>query len=179
MANWQPLVEELVATRRRSLVAYAVMLTGSHARAEDFVQDALIETFSRKRTFPHVGAAEAYVRRVLASRFIDDRRRAKVEQRAFGKVGVMDVDPGAGPELLVEHSSDVRDALSVLSPRERACVVLRYLEHLTTRETSEALKISEGSVKRYLSDGIRKLNVVFGTDVNPDDLDIVPITAEA
>src|SRR5690554_5928571 len=71
MSRWEPMLDELVAQRYRHLVAYARMLTGETASAEDLVQDALITTFGRFRKFPSLVAAETYTRRVISSRFID------------------------------------------------------------------------------------------------------------
>ena len=42
-------------------------------------------------------------------------------------------------------------------------MALRYLDGLSTRETADALGISEGAVKRYLADGIAALNALLGT----------------
>lgn len=164
MAAWEPLLEQLVQTRHRDLLAYAQMLTGSRSDAEDLVQEALIATFGRGRSLPNVVVAETYVRRAIASKFIDSKRRSTVETRVMRKVGNTDVDGSAGPDVLVEHSSDVARALAVLTPRERACVVLRYLEHYSMRDTAAALNLAEGTVKRYVSDGIAKLNAALGTE---------------
>ncbi|GIG55607.1 RNA polymerase sigma factor [Demequina activiva] len=168
MAAWEPMLEELVSTRYRDLVAYARMLTGDAVQAEDLVQDALIETFGRRRKFSHVIAAETYARRVISSRFIDGTRRKAAERRALTKVGAQEADPAPGPATLVEHRTDVERSLDLLSPRERACVVLRYLEHLSIAETAARLGLTEGSVKRYVHDGIVKLNAALGTDADPD-----------
>ena len=46
-----------------------------------------------------------------------------------------------------------------LTPRERACVVLRYYEDLNVVDIAETLGISAGAVKRYLSDGLAKLSL--------------------
>ncbi|WP_084106629.1 RNA polymerase sigma factor [Demequina sp. NBRC 110056] len=177
MAAWEPMLEELVATRHRDLVAYARMLTGDSAQAEDLVQDALIETFGGRRRFGHVAAAEAYTRRVISSRFIDGTRRRSAERRALAKVGATDADPAAGPAVLVEHRTDVSRALDLLSARERACVVLRYLEHLSVAETADRLGLKEGSVKRYVHDGIGKLNAALGTEAVTDDVEGVAVDA--
>ena len=54
-------------------------------------------------------------------------------------------------------------ALAALSPRERACVVLRQMEDLSVVETASALGLSEGAVKRYTSDGLARLNAALGS----------------
>lgn len=46
MAGWEPLLEEVARERYPWLVAYAMLLAGSRAEAEDPVHDALVSTFS-------------------------------------------------------------------------------------------------------------------------------------
>ena len=48
-------------------------------------------------------------------------------------------------------------ALLTLPPRERACVVLRYLEDLPVAAVAAELGLAEGTVKRYIADGVAKL----------------------
>jgi RNA polymerase sigma factor (sigma-70 family) len=169
MPSWGPMFDELMESRYRELLAYASMLTGSRAEAEDLLHDALIETFSKNRTFTHVVAAETFVRRTIASRFIDRARRRTVERRVFSKLGVGRSSADAGPELLAEHATDVERALAHLTPRERVCVTLRFIDGLTVAETAGVLDLAEGSVKRYVSDALHKLNGILGDVVTVDD----------
>jgi RNA polymerase sigma-70 factor (ECF subfamily) len=67
------------------------------------------------------------------------------------------------------RDADVRSALGLLSPRERACVALRYFDDLTVADIAARLGIGEGAVKRYLSDGTRKLRDALDVCVPPDD----------
>ena len=53
-----------------------------------------------------------------------------------------------------------------LAPRERACLVLRYYEDLKVADIAETLEISDGAVKRYLSDGLAKLSVALVDDAD-------------
>ena len=54
--------------------------------------------------------------------------------------------------------------LERLSPRERACVVLRYYEDRSVDETAKELGIAPGSVKRYVSDAMAKLRTQIATE---------------
>jgi RNA polymerase sigma factor (sigma-70 family) len=45
-------------------------------------------------------------------------------------------------------------ALRSLSPRQRACVVLRYYEDLPVAEVAAVLGVGDGTVKRYLSEAM-------------------------
>lgn len=175
MSGWEAMLAELVEHRLRDLTAYASMLTGNRADAEDLVQEALIVTFSRGRNFPSRQAAEAYTRRVIASRFIDARRRAKVERRALASVAVVHGDAAPSHADPVGAATDVGGALGLLSPRERACVVLRHLEQMTTAETAQTLGLSPGSVKRYLSDAMVKLRGSLGDITVPDADDLATV----
>ena len=64
---------------------------------------------------------------------------------------------------------ELKRALSVLSPRQRACVMLRHLDDLSVRETAAVLGLSEGAVKRYVSDGVATLNSLLGTSADPGE----------
>ncbi len=62
-----------------------------------------------------------------------------------------------------------------LPPRERACVVLRYLEDMPVASVAAELGIAVGSVKRYLSDGIARLRTL-NLDVDFTEADTIPVT---
>jgi RNA polymerase sigma factor (sigma-70 family) len=164
MAEWEAVARELVDARYGVLVGYARLVAGSAADAEDLVQDALIATFGRRRTFDSVPAAEAYVRRAIVSRFLDGARRSSRTKRA-----TLTDAPVAGHAAGVELALDLASALQRLTARERACVVLRHLDGLSVAETATALGIADGSVKRYVADGIAKLNAQLGTHEATDD----------
>src|SRR5712691_7551036 len=48
-------------------------------------------------------------------------------------------------------------ALDDLSPRQRACVVLRFYRDLPVSQVAAALGVGEGTVKRYLSEAMTRL----------------------
>ena len=164
MRQWEPMLERVVAERYGRLVAYAMLLTASRADAEDLVQDAVVATFSGRGRFESVAQAEAYVRRAVASRFVDAGRRRTTERRALVRqAGMAAPDAGAPPSIGL--APEVEAALALLAPRERACVVLRHMEDLSTRETAQLLHLSEGAVKRYVSDGVAALTAALDAEV--------------
>lgn len=166
LTPWEPMLEELERTRRGRLIGFATILAGPDA-AEDLVQDAVISTFSRHRGFASVEQAESYVRRAIASRFVDSMRHARSRARWEQRAAVPEAVADAADR--VETNSAALAALRTLPPRVRACVALRFLEDMSVRDTAAALRLSEGAVKRYVSDGLRELNGLLGTDEGPDD----------
>ncbi len=159
MSEWEGVARALVDARYGVLVGYARLVAGG-ADAEDLVQEALISTFSRRRGIASVPEAEAYVRRAIVSRFLDGARRSSRAKRGTATEADLAI---AGHADQVGLSMDLASALSRLTPRERACVVLRHLDGMSVFQTAHALGIAEGTVKRYVADGLAKLNAALGT----------------
>ncbi|MBB6565623.1 SigE family RNA polymerase sigma factor [Kribbella sandramycini] len=153
MAEWERAFEELLAGRGGALRSYGLLLTGESAAAADLVQEALLRVFSRLRVGGDVAQLEGYVRRAMLNQFVDGRRRAGL-WRAKRHLLVQPVEHHDNDHLLAD---DVRRALGTLSPKQRACVVLRYYEDLTVPEIADQLGCAQGTVKRHLSDARVKL----------------------
>ncbi|WP_041832670.1 sigma-70 family RNA polymerase sigma factor [Actinoplanes sp. N902-109] len=151
-----------VATRGAALSRYAYVLSGDREEAADLVQDALLRTYARARGgagFEHV---EAYVRRAILTGYLDRRRR---EQRWRA---IRHLLPGRGAADSAEEEVVLRSAthevLAGLSPRQRACLVLRYYEDLPVAEIAAQLRCGPGTVKRHLSDGLRRVADRLGAE---------------
>ena len=155
-AAWDAIATRLVAERGDALVRYATLLTGSPEDGADLVQDALVRTFGRPRMALTVPRAEAYVRRAVLNAVIDRSRR----ERRWRGIRHLVVSPDAvdAPDGAIGERLDLAARVRALSPRQAACVVLRYHEDLPVDRIAEVLGISSGAVKRYLSDAIRALS---------------------
>ncbi|MFF0339074.1 RNA polymerase sigma factor [Kribbella sp. NPDC004875] len=152
MADWERAFRDLLAHRGAALRAYGYLLTGEASAAADLLQDALLRVFSRLRVGDDIPALESYVRQAMLHRYVDGRRRAglwRAKRHLLVQPVVQDDDPGL--------AGAVRQALTTLSPRQRACVVLRYYEDLTVPQIAERLACAEGTVKRHLADARTKL----------------------
>lgn len=170
-ARWEPILDEVMRQRGAGLLAYARLLTGNDAEAEDVLQDALVRSFSRGRSFTHASAAEAYVRRAIPSVFIDRLRRRRTRDVADEREAhARDVATGIGDRDAV---LDVRAALAELPPRERVCTVLRFYEDLTVPQIAAQLGLADGAVKRYLADASARLADVLGDGINDDRIAVV------
>lgn len=173
MATWEPMLERLMQERAPRLLAYASLLTGDDAEAADVVQDALVKTFSRGRRFDDIAQAEAYTRKAISTLVIDSARSRKSRRSREERDWTGHEAPASASETVL----DVRAALKTLSPRERACVVLRFYDDLTVPHIAARLGLAEGSVKRYLADASFKLARLLGGDVDVTAKETVPVTA--
>lgn len=151
--TWEQTFTALVATRGAALNRYAYLLCGDVDEAADLVQEALLHTFGRVTRNAGPDNAEAYVRRAILHDYLDrQRRRARwrlVRHLFASQLATMDVDVAA--------RCDTRAALALLSPRQRACVVLRYYQDCAVAEIAAQLGCSHGAVKRHLSDAAARL----------------------
>ncbi|MCC2309494.1 sigma-70 family RNA polymerase sigma factor [Cellulomonas chengniuliangii] len=166
MADWARALDELVRSRGVALTRYAYLLSGDHREAEDLVQDALVKTFSRSRLLHDSGSIEAYVRQAILTTYVDGFRR----RQRWAAIRHLAARPETrlGPDQTSSDRIDLEAALGALSPRERACVVLRFYEDLTVPEIAHRLSLAPGTVKRYLSDAVRRLEDRLGS--MPPDL---------
>lgn len=178
MAAWEQVLDDLVQVRGHALVRYATYLTGDRRQAEDLVQEALVRSFSQARPLRDAAAAEAYVRRAILSEFLDAHRRT-TRWRAVRHL-VARGEHVESPEASTVERASVEAALTTLSPRLRACVVLRFYDDLTVAEIARTLGVADGTVKRYLSDAMDALERVLGPlgAARSADVELVP-TREA
>ena len=160
--QWEDVVTRLVSERGDALTRYAYLISGSQDDASDLVQDALVKTFGRLRNGYTIASAEAYVRRAILNTYLDSGRRVSRWRKIAHLQAVPELDEPRDAET--ESRLDLRDQLMKLTPRERACLVLRYYEDLKVDDIAEWLGISSGAVKRYLSDGLAKMAISLGDD---------------
>ena len=166
-AHWEQVVTRLVAERGDALTRYAYFVSGSHDDAADLVQDALVKTFGRLRNGFSVASAEGYVRRAILNTYIDRGRRTSRWRKIAHLTAVSDVTDSGSADS--EARIDLHEELRKLTPRERACLVLRYYDDLKVDDIAATLELSSGAVKRYLSDGLAKmaLSLAEPTDTAP------------
>ncbi len=177
MAKTDQVLVDLAQQRGRDLVAYAYLFTGDEAAAQDLVQDAFVKVFGRLRSGFTPDTAEAYVRRTIATLYVDGFRRRK---RWAERVHLVAEDASTGSEAGgVADRVTLEAALAGLSGQERACVVLRFYADRTVPEIAAELRLAEGTVKRYLSNALHKLEGLLGPirPAAPDMVDVLP-TAE-
>ena len=157
--SWENVVERLVAERGDALTRYAFFVSGSRDDAADLVQDALVKTFGRLRNGYSVASAEAYVRRAILNTWLDGGRRTS----RWRKIAHLQAVPESSesPAEGTESRIDLYEEMQKLTPRERACIVLRYYEDLKVDDIAATLELSSGAVKRYLSDGLAKMAIAL------------------
>jgi RNA polymerase sigma-70 factor (sigma-E family) len=145
--------ERFVAEHGDRLLHTAYGLCGDWQHAEDLVQQALIAVARRWVAIESNPLGYAY--RCLVRSNIDRWRALRRRREVL-------LDPNdiaaAAPLVSDAHDDDaVLAALRMLPPRQRAIVVLRYLQDLSEADTAQALGISIGAVKSGASRALARL----------------------
>ena len=150
---------DFVAARGPALLRVAYALTGDQHAAEDLVQGALAKAFVRWRSIR--GDAEPYVRRTIYHDSVSRwRRRGRGAEVSVARVP--DVDHAANMTDGMDLRLALRDALLTLPVRQRAALVLRYLEDLSLEEAAEVLGCRPGTVASQASRALAKLRALIG-----------------
>ncbi|MET8627840.1 SigE family RNA polymerase sigma factor [Kitasatospora sp. NPDC004669] len=150
--SWTDFEEFAVACGPR-LLRSAWRLTGDWHQAEDLLQTALARTWPKWGRIP-IEQPEAYVRRAMVNTYVSWWRRA---WRELPHADMPDHSTARDRYGEVDSEHELSLLLRKLPKRQRAVVVLRYLEDLSVAETAAILGCSTGTVKCQASRALRTL----------------------
>lgn len=144
-----PEFERLYLAEYSAMVGLARRLVDSAERAEELVQDAFAQVYSRWDRLDQPGG---YLRATVVNGARSELRKRGVRRR----VGLDDPpqsEPGDRDYLL--------DALDRLSAKRKTALVLRYYADLAELEIAETMGVRPGTVKSLLSRGLADLRKVI------------------
>ena len=161
---------EYFVARREAVRRTAYLICGDWHRADDLAQTAFVALHRRWRKIRDKRALDAYVRRSLMRAAIDESRRPWRREHAVEELP--DTLSANGPEDTVGDAvasrSALVDGLRRVPPRQRAVLVLRFLEGQSVADVAAALKCTEGTVKSQTARGLDALRAALGDAL--DDL---------
>jgi RNA polymerase sigma-70 factor (sigma-E family) len=147
---------EFVEARRRGWSRVAYLLTGDHHAAEDLVQSLLLKMARHWRRVSNAQAPDAYARRMLYNEHFSSRRPGEAIPVAEVPDGTATADPA---DAVVQRLA-LRQALDLLTPRQRAVLVLRFFEDLSEADAANALGCKPGTVKSQIHHALGRLRAL-------------------
>ncbi|GGL09979.1 SigE family RNA polymerase sigma factor [Mangrovihabitans endophyticus] len=145
--------------RFEPLRALAYVTCGDWQAAEDAVSGALARLYLR---WHRVSSPDAYARTMVVRAAIGEKRRPWRREHPAGES--LPERSRADPADAVDERLRLRQALWRVPPRQRAVLVLRYLEDLSVEETAEALGCRTGTVKSQCARGLTTLRAVLAAE---------------
>ena len=154
-------VEQLYAAHWRQLVRLSVLLVHDQAAAEDVVQDAFVAMHGKWSRLRDPDKALAYLRQAVVNRSRSTLRHRVVVERHARTSSAADLTVD-GPTVGGARRDAVKDALRLLSERQREVLVLRYYLDWSEAQIADALGISRGAVKAHAHRGSAALRDLLG-----------------
>ncbi len=146
-----------VSEHLRRIFVQIYRLVGNVADAQDLTQEAFIKALQRQDQLKDELKAAHWLSRIATNTAIDFLRRN-------GRVSFCEID--AAPEghdespeqalLRSEQRNYLEDGLRLLSPRERAALVLRDVEGLPAEEVAKRLNCSKATVRSHIANARTK-----------------------
>ncbi|MFF1872244.1 SigE family RNA polymerase sigma factor [Streptomyces sp. CB03911] len=159
--------EEFAAARAGRLFQVAYLMCGDWHQAQDLVQTTLAKMYAvwgRLYRDEENPSPDAYARKVLLRCYLSHRRLRRSDEIAVADVpdcpATLDDLTGPGTELRLTLVS----ALRQLPPRNRAVVVLRYLEDHSIEAVAEMLGTSQSAVKGLSTRSLSRLREILAED---------------
>jgi RNA polymerase sigma-70 factor (ECF subfamily) len=146
----------LFDAHHQRLYRLARRMTGDAEEGRDLVQEAFLRAARRPASIPWPeAAAEAWLVRVVVNLCRDRHRRRGVREARRHRLPRPLA--GAEPESTALARATVEAALSRLSPRQRAVVLLRELEDRPTAEVARLLGLTRVTVRWHLAQARKTL----------------------
>lgn len=143
---------EFCRARTATLFRVAYGFTADQQLAQDLLQTAFERT---ARRWARIGDPEAYVRRVMYHEFVSWWRRWRRREMVVAEPP--DRPDPADATAAADLRRALRAALLRLGPRQRAVIVLRYLEDYSEREVAEILGCAPSTVSSQASRALARL----------------------
>jgi RNA polymerase sigma-70 factor (sigma-E family) len=160
--------EEYVAARGPALERYAFVLTGDRQRSQDLVQIALVKVYRRWRRVGRTEHPDAYVRKVLTTSYLDWRRRRSSSEEPMGDLPEQ-AAVGGDPADHIALRDEMLRALAVLTPQQRAVLVLRHYEGYDDAAIGAVLGCGEGTVRSHATRGAQRLRAILDRTSLPEE----------
>ena len=166
-------LESLYERHKGPLLGFLTRTLGKQPLAEDVFQETWMKVMNQiKRFDSNKGRFKSWLFRIGANAAIDRIRREGIRKGPEldapvshdGENGLRRIDlvestePGpaqVGDSLILGEALD--QALGNLPPFQRAAILLRHQQGMSTREVSESLGIPQGTVKSMIHRGFRTL----------------------
>ena len=131
------------------------------AAAEDLTQEAFVRAYRARNRYTPTAPPGAWLRRIGVNLAISHLRRQKLARFLPARLYV-------APDRRDYDRAEARDvvgkALTALSPKLRAAIVLHYYEGMTREEIAEVLGVPAGTVASRIAKAVAIMRKTMGSD---------------
>ncbi|HEX9006259.1 MAG TPA: sigma-70 family RNA polymerase sigma factor [Bacteroidota bacterium] len=149
----------LVEDHMRQAYTVAFRFVNDHHAAEEIAQEAFVRVYESLHAFREEAGFATWLHRIVTNLALNRlkatkrRNEERLDTTVHGALAATDAPAGADTDLQ-EH---IERALHELPTLQRAVVILRHMNGLSTKEVGRILQCSEGTVKTHLFRGLEKM----------------------
>lgn len=161
--------EELIYRYDKMVLRLALKYTADPDDAKDIYQEVFIRVYKNLSGFQFNSEFSTWLFRITTNMCITYKRK----QNKFNQVAIdaddetsfvsqMSRSEDLSPEVITEKSefeNKIHKALESLSPNQKMSFLLKHYEGYKIKEISEMMNCKEGTIKKYLFDAVRKLQL--------------------
>jgi RNA polymerase sigma-70 factor (ECF subfamily) len=137
--------------------SFCVKLTGNREDGEDLYQDAILAALARSDTLRDQASFKPWLFRIVVNRYKNRCRLKWWRGHVSLSAQVVDSLGGDNPNDRYEARRQLGHLLAMLSPEDRALVVLREIEGWSTEALAAMLNRPEATIKTRLYRARRKM----------------------
>ena len=142
----------LAAAEQESLRRFLLSLCNDAALADDIAQDALVNAYVASASFRGAARFSTWLFRIAYNCFIDRMRGRRLQTAPLDTSAARAVPGPEAADGRFRHE-DLHRAIGMLPDKERAALLLFYMEDKPVKEVAEILEMPAGSVRAYLTRG--------------------------
>lgn len=146
----------------------SLRIVNDHAEAEDVLQEAFLDAFSRINDFRQETTFGLWLKQIVINKSINCLRKRKLNLVPLDEVDVAEPE-GMDEENLQLQVDNIKSAVSKLSDGYRLVLTLYLFEGYDHQEIGEILKISENTSRSQYMRAKQKLKRLLETKGEQDE----------
>ena len=154
--------DHVIREREAQVLRTAYRILGNWADAEDAAQEVFVRLHRHGLGFPNDAALGRWIYRVTVNLCLDKLRAVRPQQELF-EMPCQELSVEA-MVIREQEKQSLMGALATLPSRERAAVVLREIEGLSTAEVAAILGSVEGTVRSQVAKALTRLRGILNKE---------------
>jgi RNA polymerase sigma-70 factor (ECF subfamily) len=146
----------------------ALRVVNNHAEAEDVLQEAFLEAFSRLNDFRQETTFGLWLKQIVVNKSINCLRKRRMDLVSIDDVDLA-YEEGPGEEDLQLQVDAVKTAVLKLSDGYRVVLTLYLFEGYDHQEIAQILKISENTSRTQYMRAKQKLHCLLAKKGEKDE----------
>ena len=141
------------------LILYATSLTKNGPKAEDLVQNAIINLWTKRDTLEIHTSIKSYLYKSIYNLFINDYKKELRNDNALDKIhyGVLLQSIEEEEHSIKSRLDWINKEIDSLPPKSKEIFIMNKRRGLTYKEISKILDISENTVESHISRALKRI----------------------